>query len=90
MGSPIIQESLAANFKEDGGQYRAFYAAGGLAYDKMGTMDRMMVKAFAGMLKSKKGKSEAEEQMAEAIGQSCDLSRREYLQPIVDYVKGLR
>ncbi len=84
-----VSESLAANFKEDSQKYRAFYVPGGLNYEKMGIGDRLMMKAFAGMLNSKKDKSPEEAMMAENIGHSFDLSRREYLSELVEYVNGL-
>lgn len=90
MGSPMIEEAMTANFKDDRKEYRTFYAAGGLNYEKMGWMDRLMMKAFVKMVRSKKEKSKAEEQMEQAIGHSYDLTRREYLKPLVDYWRELQ
>lgn len=85
-----VSEFLSANFKEDSQKYRTFYAPGGLHYEKMGFCDRFLMKGFAGMLNSKKDKTAEEAMMAEMMGHSFDLSRREYLNELVEYVKGLQ
>ncbi len=65
-----------------------FYMQSGLRYENMGAGDKLMMKMFASMMKSKKDKSEMEVGMAEAIQKSFDESSKDYIKPLVEYVKG--
>ncbi len=63
-----------------------FYMQGGLRYEKMPLGDKLMMKAFAAMVKRKKDKSEYEKAMEQALGSSYDLSSREYIKPLVSNI----
>lgn len=64
-----------------------FYMESGLRYDKMSFSDKLMMKVFAAMVKRKKDKSEYEKAMEKALGNSYDLSSKEYIVPLVSYVR---
>ena len=72
--------------------YPHFYMQGGLCYEKMPLMDRMMMKAFAAMMKrkvnKKKEKDEKDRQFEEMIARSYDISDKKFVRPLVDYVSG--
>ncbi len=63
-----------------------FYMPGGLCYEKMPFLDKMMMKLFAASLKRKKNKTEYEEKSAEAISASYDISSRKYIMPLIAYL----
>lgn len=63
-----------------------FYCPGGLNYDAMSAASRMMMKAFAKVVASKKDKSEAEEVMAKMIAISYDISDPKYIEPILQEI----
>ena len=63
-----------------------FYLQGGLSYERMGFLDRVIMKVFARMMKGIKTEEEAG--LAEAIQRSYDISSKEYIAPVVDYLKG--
>lgn len=60
-----------------------FYMESGLRYDNMPLGDKLMLKAFAAMIKGRKEKSEYEKTMANALGTSYDHSSREYIKPLI-------
>lgn len=64
-----------------------FYMQGGLNYEEMGTVDRMIMKALAKMLSSKKDKNSDEIGCEQAIGSSYDISSREYIMPLIRYIQ---
>lgn len=64
-----------------------FYLPGGLRYDKMPLLDKMMMKAFGAMMKKKKNKTKEEEQFAKAITGSYDISSKEYIRPLLAALK---
>lgn len=87
--SPDIEPAMRRNFTEaERERVRVFYCPGGLNYEKMSAPSRLMMKLFVGALKAKKGKSQAEQVMAEMISRSYDISDRKYIEPIVAYLKG--
>lgn len=63
-----------------------FYMQSGLRYGKMPFGDKLMMKVFAAMVKRKKDKSDYETAMAQALGNSYDLSSKEYIKPLISYV----
>jgi len=63
-----------------------FYMQSGLRYEKMPFGDKLMMKVFAVMVKRKKEKSEYETAMVQALGNSYDLSSKEYIKPLVSYM----
>lgn len=89
-GSPEIDEMIHANFtEEERKEIKVFYLQGGLDYEKMGLKDRLMMKAFTGMLK-KKAATEEEKKMAQTISASYDISDRSFLDPVICYVQNVR
>lgn len=64
-----------------------FYMQSGLSYEKMGFFDRMMMKAFSKMLSKKEDKSPEGAGTQLAITKSHDISSREFIKPLVQYVK---
>lgn len=64
-----------------------FYMPGGLCYEKMPLAERMMMKAFAavmkGRLRNKKDKTEEEQAFERMIGTSYDISSVGYIRPLV-------
>lgn len=64
-----------------------FYMQSGLRYEKMPFFDKMMMKVFCRMMKKKKNKSEKEQQLADIIGTSYDISSKSYIMPLVAFLK---
>lgn len=64
-----------------------FYMQGGLNYETMGVLDRMIMKTLAKFLSSKKDKSSDEEGFEQSIGSSYDISSREYIAPLIQFLK---
>lgn len=86
-GSPEIETVIKNNFKGDLSCYKVFYLPGGLCYEKMGFADKLFMKMFSSMMKNKKDKDKLEQDMADALGSSFDISKKEYLEPVVQYIK---
>jgi len=63
-----------------------FYMQSGLRYEKMPFGDKLMMRAFAAMMKRKKEKSEYETAMAQALGNSYDFSSKAYIKPLISLV----
>jgi menaquinone-dependent protoporphyrinogen IX oxidase len=66
-----------------------YYFQSGVNYENMNLGSKMIMKMFASMLAKKSDKTPEEKGMADAIKQSCDFSKKEYINPLVDYVNGL-
>lgn len=83
----MIAEAWKNNFTPDElERVPHFYMQSGLRYEKMPFGDKLMMKVFAAMVKRRKDKSEYEKAMEKALGNSYDLSSREYIGPLVSYV----
>lgn len=86
--NPEIAEALPKNFtEEEWNQVSVFYCPGGLRYENMKPVSKVMMKMFAKMMAGKKDKTEDEKVMAEMIGKSYDISDRKYIAPMVEYLK---
>lgn len=84
--NPELQEGLRRNFTdEEWAQISVFYCPGGLCYEKMSGVSRVMMKMFVRMLA--KNKSEKEQAMAKMLSKSYDISDRKYIAPMVEYLK---
>jgi len=81
MGWPGQKESMEKLFGGTGIQ--GFYCQGGLDYERMGAVDRAMMAALRAALK---GKPEMAEMLA-GISKSFDGSRREYLDPVIEWAR---
>jgi menaquinone-dependent protoporphyrinogen IX oxidase len=66
-----------------------FYMQGGLNYEKMGFLDRTMMKTAAKMMSKQKSLGPEDAGFAEAIQNSYDISSREYIEPLLACVKNL-
>ena len=68
-------------------KYPHFYFQSGLCYEKMGVADKLMMKIFSKMVNGKKDKSDSDKAMAEAISKSYDATSKDYIKPLVEYVR---
>lgn len=66
------------------------YCPGGLRYEKMKSGSRLMMRMFAKMLKGKKDKSKADEEMANLIQSSYDGSDRKYVTSLIQKLKDMQ
>lgn len=64
-----------------------FYFEGGINYENMGFMPRMMLRTMYKMLKGKKDRTQDETGMMLAIEKTNDNSKREYIKPLLDYLR---
>lgn len=87
--SPEVKKSLEMNLKDltaaQREKIKMFYFHGGLSYEKMGTMDRMLMKMFRKMLKKTQGESEA----YNMVSHSFDCSSKEQIKPLLEYARVL-
>ena len=83
--NPEVEQSLKQNFKEpELKKVNIFYCPGGLNYEKMPASSRLMMKMFIKMLKAKKDKTEAEQEMIKMISASYDISDKRYIEPVLE------
>ena len=66
-----------------------FYMQAGLCYEKMGGVDRAMMKFAAWAMTRKKAKTPEDEAFQNAISKSYDISDPKYLQPLADCLRNL-
>ena len=86
--SPEIEPALKQNFTESElKRISVFYCPGGLDYEKMPILLKLMMKMFAKTLKAKKNKTEAEQEMIKIISASYDISDKRYIEPILKCLK---
>lgn len=81
MGWPGQKESMEKLFS--GTSIQGFYCQGGLAYDRMGAVDRAMMAALRTALRRKPEMAD----MLAGISQSFDGAKREYLAPVAAWAK---
>lgn len=77
------QEDSMAQLFDGTPEIRGFYCQGGLDYARMGAVDRAMMAALRTVLRSQPDKAG----MLEVISRSFDGTRREYLEPVVQWAK---
>lgn len=83
-----IKQCVGQNFSpEELQKVKVFYLWGGLNYEKMGLLERQMMKVFRSMLAAKKNPTPQDLQAAKMVAASFDESNRTYLTPLEDYVK---
>ena len=86
--SPEVGPALKQNFKEpEFKNVNVFYCPGGFNYEKMSAPSRLMMKMFIKTLKSKKDKTEAEQEMIKMISASYDISDKKYIEPILECLR---
>lgn len=61
-----------------------FYFPGGLRYEKMPPLDKMMMKAFAVVMKRQKGKEEGQEEFVATISSSYSLFSEDHITPLLE------
>lgn len=82
--SPDVAKALAQNIPEEQQKtVPAFYMPGGLCYEKMGGLDRLMMSIFRKMLEKTQGNGET----LNAIQKSYDFSAKEYILPLVEAMR---
>ena len=59
----------------------------GLNYEQMGAVDRMMMKILSMFIAKKKNKSESEEGLEQAIKNSYDVSSKDFIVPLIEFVR---
>ena len=59
----------------------------GLNYEEMRLTDRTIMKIVAKLMSKKKVKNEEEKGFEQAIRASYDISSKEYIVPLVNYIK---
>ena len=86
--NPEVEPALKKNFTEpELEKVRIFYCPGGMNYEKMPAPSRLMMKMFIKMLKAKKDKTEAEQEMIKIISASYDISGKKYVEPVLECLK---
>lgn len=87
-----IQEAWKNNFTTD--ELRCiphFYMQGGLCYEKMPLLEKLMMKAFAAVMKrkinNKKEQTAEDKEFMRAISNSYDISSKMYIEPLVSFLK---
>ncbi len=84
----VILPALRKNFTEyELKRVELFYCPGGICWEKMSSVSRVMMKMFLKMLKSKKDKSKDEEEMIKMLSSSYDISDRSYIEPILECLR---
>ena len=81
----VIEKLMSNNFPDS--TIAHFYMQSGLCYEKMGFADKAIMKALAKVLSGKENKTDAENGTASAIKSSYDISSKEYIAPLIEYVK---
>lgn len=66
-----------------------FYIPAGLNYEKMGFLDKTMMKMASIMLEKKSNKSKENIGMQNSIKKSYDISSKERIKPLIEYIKSL-
>lgn len=68
---------------------KIYYFEGGLDYENMGFMGRSMIKMMRKTVLKKKDITEEEKWLMSRIEKSYDGTDREYIKPLVEYIKSL-
>ena len=66
-----------------------FYMQAGICYEKLGLIDRTMMKMAASMMAKQRDDSPMGQQIAQAVHGSYDISDRKYIAPLVEALKAL-
>lgn len=84
----VIQEAWNRNLSPDElKNIPHFYMQSGLRYERMPWGDKLMMKVFCTMMKKKKHKEAYEKEVENAISSSYDISSRDYIEPLVSFLK---
>lgn len=82
----VWKENLSA---EELKEVPHFYMPGGLNYEKMKFVDRTLMRVFSKMMEGKKDKTSFDKECSQAITSSYDISSRDYIKPVIEYVQKL-
>lgn len=83
-----IELVLKQNFtKAERKKADVFYCPGGFHYEKLPTPSKLMIKVFIKMLKAKRDRTTADEEMLKMISSSYDISDKKYIEPILQCLK---
>lgn len=86
--NPEVEIALSQIFNESERKKAAlFYCPGGLNYDKMAAPSKLMMKLFVKSLKAKKVKTQEDELMIKMLSSSYDIAGKQYIEPILQYLK---
>lgn len=86
--NPEIQAELERIFTQaELKRVKTFYCPGGLNYEQMPTLSKLMMKMLVVKLWAKKDKTEKEQAMMKMISSSYDVSDKKYIDPILQYLK---
>ena len=78
-----VETTMKANFTQtQWNQVKTFYLWGGLCYEKMDSRDKLMMSVLRKALKILK-----KTEMLEAVSSSYDKASKEYLAPLLQYVR---
>ena len=84
----VINKIWANNFTEtEIKSIPHFYMQSGLDYEKMGFADRTIMKIVSKFMSGKKDKTDNEAGFEQAIQNSYDISSREYIMPLIRFIK---
>lgn len=70
-------------------EVKVFYLQSGLNYEAMNLGDKLMMKVFCKMMKSRKAHSEEEKALFEQMQKSFDVCEKANLEPMLNYIQGL-
>ncbi|MDR0909422.1 MAG: flavodoxin domain-containing protein [Spirochaetaceae bacterium] len=93
--SPYEEEAFSEiykyNFKDKLEGIKCFYYRGAWKENEMSFPDRTLCKMLQNVVAKKDPATLAvwEKALMSAVGQNCDWTDREYIKPVVEYVKGL-
>ncbi|MCI8380641.1 MAG: flavodoxin [Lachnospiraceae bacterium] len=86
--SPQIQSFFKENLKDPAfRKVNAFYCPGGLNYEKMPFLSKLMMRALLKSLRAKKDKTETDQEMIKMVSGSYDISDKKYIEPILACLK---
>lgn len=87
---PDVAKGLEQGFtREELDEVTTFYLRSGLNYEDMSFSDKLMMKMFRSMLKSRKARTEEEKDLAELVQKSFDCTDPANLEPMLNYLQGL-
>ena len=70
-------------------EVKVFYLQSGLNYEAMNLGDKLMMKVFCKMMKSRKAHSEEEKALFEQMQKYFDVCEKANLEPMLNYIQGL-
>ena len=75
--------------QEERGSIPHFYLQAGMCLERLGGVDRAMLRVAARFMGRKKDKSAEAAAFVDAIGRSYDITDEKYIRPVVDCLRGL-